>query len=222
MGVSSCFPPVGSGNVRTVERFLLSVSMAEVVRHGIRQQNDQDLSARDRADRASYPEAGGPARGEDQAWRDGFEVQENTESGTPVRAAIANKESRPSFARLDLRGQYRPHESRRAVRSEKRRQGQHLRGLVDQAVDPTRPREPEQDDPPARTSGGQNLPDAQDRTPAHRKAGARADRGRTRHRTRCLTGHGAAVAGGFAAPDLAGLAHRRGWRCQLWRYYRRR
>ena len=63
---------------------------------------------------------------------------------------------------LDLisRGQHRPDEGGRAFRPRKGRKAQHLRRVVDQAVHQARAGEPEQDDPSAGASGGQDLEDA--------------------------------------------------------------
>ncbi len=56
------------------------------------------------------------------------------------------------------------------------RQAQHLRRVVDQAIDQARAGQPEQDDPPAGSSGRQNLEDAPRLAPDERGTRPRTDR----------------------------------------------
>ena len=87
-------------------------------------------------------------------------------------------------ARSHLRGQHRPDEGGRAFRSRKGRQAQHLCGVVDQAIDQARAGEPEQDDPPAGSSGRQDLEDAPRLAADERGTWPRTDRRRARRRNR--------------------------------------
>ena len=78
-------------------------------------------------------------------------IRSNLASGRQDRARL--RESGPAASGSDFRRQHRPDEGRGAFRPGQGRKAQHLRRLVDQAIDQARPGEPEQDDPSARASG---------------------------------------------------------------------
>ena len=135
------------------------------------------VSPGNRAREAPYARGGNQTRGTDQArGQSGARAHDHGEPASGGEAGHRLREPRTSAARSCLGGQHRPDESRRALRSGKRRQAEHLRRVVDQAIDQARAGQPKQNNPRAGAPGGEDCQDPPpDRAPDPR-TGARSER----------------------------------------------
>ncbi len=173
--------------------FLEKPEPAEAPSVPTRPQQPPDLSPGDRQDAASDHRRGDVPRQADPPRRQVRARPHDQGEPAPRREDRDGLQGfRPAAARPDQRGQHRPRQGRRALRSAQGRQALDLCRLVDQAVDQAGPGQPVEDDPPARPPGRQDLPDEEDGDAALRAPGARADRRGARD--------------GAADPDLEGRA----------------